>query len=118
MGLLFKVLQWPRTAENPPFNPALDVVRLAFIGTSKTGISSAIFESSQITNEVADILIGYIMDSNKPINQMLAIKVATNIFSCDKGAELMYRIKGTILEHAANLIPNDNKNIQLAVSTL
>ena len=30
----------------------------------------------------------------------------------------MYRIKGTILEHAANLIPNDNKNIQIAVSTL
>ena len=30
----------------------------------------------------------------------------------------MCRHKGTILEHAANLIPNDNKNIQIAVSTL
>ena len=30
----------------------------------------------------------------------------------------MCRLKGTILEYAANLIPNDNKNIQIAVSTL
>ena len=30
----------------------------------------------------------------------------------------MCRLKGTILEHAANLIPNDIKNIQIAVSTL
>ena len=30
----------------------------------------------------------------------------------------MCRLKGTILEYATNLIPNDNKNIQIAVSTL
>ena len=85
LALLFKVLQWPRTAENPPFNPALDVVRLGFIDASKTELSTAVFDSSQITNEFTDILVGYIKDSNKPINQMLAIKAATNIFTCDKG---------------------------------
>ena len=85
LALLFKVLQWPRTAENPPFNPALDVVRLGFIDASKTELSSAVFESSQITNEFTEILIGYMKDSNKPINQMLAIKAATNLFTCDKG---------------------------------
>ena len=31
---------------------------------------------------------------------------------------MMCRLKGTILEHAANLIPTDNKNCQIAVSTL
>ena len=31
---------------------------------------------------------------------------------------MMCRLKGTILEHAGNLIPTDNKNCQIAVSTL
>ena len=82
---LLKVLRWPRTAENPPFNPMLDVVRLAFVNPSKNGLASTILQSGETTNEFADILIGYISDSQKPINQMLAVKVVTNIFSCDKG---------------------------------
>merc|ERR1712223_1382265 len=115
---LFKVLRWPRTAETPPFNPMLDVVRLAFVNPSKTGLANTILQSGEKSNEFADILIGYITDSQKPINQMLAVKVVTNIFSCDNGTEIMCRLKGTILEHAANLIPTDNKNLQIAVSTL
>ena len=83
--LLFKVLQWPRSAENPPFNPALDVLRLAFADASKTRLSNVIFESSEVTNEFAELLVGYIADTKKPINQMLAIKLATNVFACDKG---------------------------------
>jgi len=115
---LFKVLRWPRTAETPPFNPMLDIVRLAFVNPSKTGLGKTILQSGEKTNEFADILIGYITDSKKPINQMLAVKVVTNIFSCDNGAEIMCRLKGTMLEHAGNLIPTDNKNCQIAVSTL
>lgn len=34
------------------------------------------------------------------------------------GAGLMCRLRDTVLEHAGNLIPNDNKNCQIAVSTL
>ena len=82
---LLKVLRWPRTAETPPFNPMLDVVRLAFVNPSKNGLASTILQSGETTNEFADILIGYISDSQKPINQMLAVKVITNMFSCDKG---------------------------------
>ena len=63
----------------------LDVVRLAFVNPSKTGLGKTILQSGEKTNEFADILIGYITDSKKPINQMLAVKVVTNIFSCDNG---------------------------------
>ena len=85
--LLFKILRWPKNAENPPFNPVLDVIRLAFLNNSKNGLSSGLLQSSDtITNEFADIMIGYITDSNKPTNQMLAVKAVTNIFSCDKGS--------------------------------
>ena len=83
--LLFKVLRWPRLAENPPFNPVLDVVRLAFADQSKTALSQALLQSSEIADEFADIMIGFITDKNKPINQMLAVKALVNIFSCDKG---------------------------------
>ena len=86
--LLFKILRWPKSTENPPFNPVLDVIRLAFLNKSKNGLSSALLQSSDtIRNEFADIMIGYITDSNKPTNQMLAVKAVTNIFSCDKGSE-------------------------------
>ena len=86
--LLFKILRWPKNTENPPFNPVLDVIRLAFLNKSKNGLSSALLQSSDtITNEFADIMIGYITDSNKPTNQMLAVKAVTNIFSCDKGSK-------------------------------
>ena len=34
------------------------------------------------------------------------------------GTDLMCRIRETVLEYAGNLIPNDNKNCQIAVSTL
>ena len=34
------------------------------------------------------------------------------------GTELMCRLKATVLEHAGNLIPTENKNCQIAVSTL
>merc|ERR1712080_115401 len=68
--LLFKILRWPKNAENPAFNPVLYVVRLAFLNKSKNGLSSALLQSSEtITNEFADIMIGYITDSNKPTNQ-------------------------------------------------
>ena len=82
---LFKVLRWPRTAETPPFNPMLDVVRLTFVNPSKTGLAKTILQSNETTNEFADILIGYMTDAHKSINQMLAVKVLTNIFSCDYG---------------------------------
>ena len=34
------------------------------------------------------------------------------------GTELMSRLRGTVLEHAGNIIPTENKNCQIAVSTL
>merc|ERR1712096_455018 len=117
--LLLKVLRWPRTTQNsPPFNPVLDMIRLAFVKPPKAGIARAILDSNENSREFADIIVGYIADPNKPINQMLALKVAVNIFSCDKGADLMCRLRETVLEHAGNLVPNDNKNCQIAVSTL
>ena len=83
--VLFKVLRWPRTAEDPSFNPMLDVIRLAFVNPPKTGLAQTILQSNETANEFADILIGYITDSSKPINQLLAVKVVANIFPCDKG---------------------------------
>merc|ERR1712179_577792 len=82
------------------------------------GLSQALLQSSEIADEFADIMIGFITDKNKPINQMLAVKALVNIFSCDKGTYLMCRLSETILEHAGNLIPSDNKNCQVAVATL
>ena len=84
--LLLKVLRWPRTTQNsPPFNPVLDVIRLAFVKPPVTGIARAILDSHETSSEFADIMIGYIAESNKPTNQLLALRVAVNIFSCDKG---------------------------------
>ena len=70
---------------SPPFNPVLDIVRLAFVKPPKAGIARTILDSDETSREFVDILVGYIADSNKPTNQMLALKVLVNIFSCDKG---------------------------------
>ena len=63
----------------------LDVVRLALVNPSKTGLAKTLLQSGETANEFVAILIGFINDSRTPINQMLAVKVATNLFSCDYG---------------------------------
>lgn len=42
----------------------------------------------------------------------------TRSFFSFPGIDLMCRLRETVLEHSCNLIPNDNKNCQIAVSTV
>merc|ERR1712037_377743 len=55
---------------------------------------------------------------SKAANQMLALRSLANLFGSEKGIQLMTDLSDTIIKHFSAMFPLDNKQAQIAMSTV
>uniref|UniRef100_T1J7G6 Phospholipase A-2-activating protein n=1 Tax=Strigamia maritima TaxID=126957 RepID=T1J7G6_STRMM len=107
---LEKMLQWPHDI----LFPVLDVLRVA--------IKHDKVANHFCSEHTAPQFLGYLLEHMRPTalsaNQMLALRTLCNMSVCPQGQKILLSNRDSIVGHLLRVLPSNNKNIQIAVSTL
>lgn len=107
---LEKLLQWPHDI----LFPVLDILRLAI----KHETLNAHFCNDNNASTFIGFLLQHLVMSNFLANQMLAIRTLCNMMCQPPGQSLALRNWDSIIRHFLRVLPNDNKNVEIAVCSV
>jgi len=106
---LIKTLRWPSDLNFP----CIDLVRMSLVNPLATDLLL-----TKHSEELLDLLLQNLSSSNKAANQMLALRSLANLFNSDKGIQLMTDLSETIIQHFSAMFPLENKQAQIAMTTV
>lgn len=107
---LDRLLKWPHDI----IFPVLDVLRLA--------IRNAVVNQHYCGLHAGDGFVKYLMEFLEKdcsgVHQMLCLRILFNMVGQPSGEALALQHRNVVLETALQLLPTDNKNVQIAFATL
>lgn len=106
---LIKCLRWPKDFTFP----CIDITRLAILNQTACHLIL-----SKHSEELMDILLQNLSMQDKVNNQMLALRCLANLFSNEKGIELMINLQSTVISQLSALFPVEHKHAQIAMATI
>ena len=109
---LMKMLGWP---DNKAF-PALDVLRLTVL--NERVASNFMFKDDSIIDKLLSLLLANLSGKVSDNCQLLAVRTLCNLFKTNRGLALLSPRLETIWPRVMQLLPKENKNVQIAISTL
>ena len=107
---LIALLKWPLDKAFP----SLDILRLAVINP---GVVQLLEEQNSL-KDIYDILTLNLRQAASPTSQMLALRSLVNFFHSSECISFVIRQREEVYRLAVALLPTDNKNVQISLSSL